>query len=180
MTNSCDWVELHYQDTLANSDKYYRAYIWEDAFNWHVVFNWGRKGSKGQFKSELFADMSSALNAFEAKVLDKRDKGGYFHVGNGTLPQVPEAVLQAAGASGVRALADNDRSQVDAAFDSINMDLDLARRKAMGDTFQQAEAFTLRATLKDQLAQLKQHVDSIEGNLEILDVIIVGKVATVA
>lgn len=175
-----DWVELHYQDTLANSDKYYRAYIWGDAFNWHVVFNWGRKGSKGQFKAELFATEQAAEKLYNDKLYDKAYKGGYERVGSGRLPKVPEAVLQAAGASGVRAPVDNDRSQVDVLFDSIYMELDNARRKAMGTIEEQAEAFTLRATLKDQLTQLREHVSSVEGNLEILDVIIVGSVASVA
>lgn len=85
-------VSLHYYNDTANSDKFYRAFIWEDGVGWHVAYHWGRDGAPhGQSKTEQFGSRTGVQMALDKKINEKISKG-YEYLGQGDI-DVPDSAL---------------------------------------------------------------------------------------
>lgn len=169
MTYSATMTEVQYHDPMANSNKFYRAYVMHDADtdDARVLFNWGRIGAKGQFQVLTQPSRDSAVAAADGKISDKRRKG-YEPYTTRTLRVVPDDLLELAGVS------ENVRSHAAAAlsadpFARLSADTDRLIRLVTGPTEVQAEAITLRKGLDEQLAALRDSLTSAEGSLELVD-----------
>lgn len=79
-------ISLHYFNDTANSDKFYRAFIFQDNRQvWHVTYHWGRDGApRGQTKTEVFPTKHGVQMAMDKKVNEKISKG-YEFLGQGEI-----------------------------------------------------------------------------------------------
>lgn len=167
MTYTATVTEVQYRDSLANSDKFYRAYVMhdEDSGDSRVLFNWGRNGAKGQFQSMGAPTIESARQASRGK-LDSKMAKGYAFSSTRDLAVVPDDLLQLAGVS------DNARSQAQQRlsvdpFARLGADTDRLIRMVTGPLDIQTEAITLKRDLDEQLAALKVSLMQAEGSLEL-------------
>lgn len=175
MTYQAQVQEVQFQDPGHNSNKFYRAYVlWDDDTNDHrVLFQWGRIGSKGQSQVHVCTSKGMAEGMAEGKIYDKRRKGYELNYKR-ELPAVPPDLLHLAGVS-----ADaNGRSQ--RPTDPITvllMDIDTARRLAMGDSDDVTKAVVMRSSLNDQLTALRASVSEAEGQVEVVDMLLGAKLS---
>lgn len=169
-------TEVHYTDAARNSDKYYRAYrLWTDeeqGADHRVVFNWGRRGAKGQSSVQVFPNARLAELAVLKKLSEKTAKG-YREVYDKELPGVDHDVLMMAGVNdfGHRANVVSENP-----FVRVSVEADTIRRLAMGDSDDVVQAITKRAGLLAQLDELRTSVLRAEGEVEIVDMILGAKV----
>lgn len=85
MTIKVHGVSLHYFNEQANSDKYYRMFIWADSKGaWCITYHWGRDGAKGQMKTDRFFREEAARHALELKVRRQVQKD-YEFLGQGEI-----------------------------------------------------------------------------------------------
>lgn len=167
MTYSATMTEVSYEDTLANSHKFYRAYVLhdEESGDVRVLFNWGRIGAKGQFKSVVQPGLEAAWRTADGKISDKV-RNGYRDTAARELRIVPDDLLREAG------ISDNARSQAAAAlsrdpFARLGADTDRLIRMVTGPLEVQTEAITLKRDLDEQLTALKVSLMQAEGSLEL-------------
>jgi predicted DNA-binding WGR domain protein len=167
MTYSATVTEVTYRDSLANSNKFYRAYVIsdEDGNDARVLFNWGRIGATGQFKVQTCATADQADTMASGKIYDKQRKG-YGDPSTRYLKVTPDDLLQHAGVN------EGARSQSRAAlskdpFAALDAGTDRLIRLVTGPAEVQHEAITLKATLDDQLAALRIRLTQAEGSLEL-------------
>lgn len=167
MTYTAEVTEVQYQDSRANSDKFYRAYVLHDADSGdaRVLFNWGRNGAKGQFQVTTTPTVQSARQAARSKLDDKRKKG-YEDSSRRELRIVPEDLLAHAGVN------ENARSQAVAAlskdpFASMEAGTDRLIRLVTGPREVATEAITLKRDLDEQLKALRDRLTQAEGSLEL-------------
>lgn len=175
MSYQADLVEVHFQDPGANSDKFYRAYhiFDEEAPDDHrVLFQWGRRGSKGQSKVEVCHGVAHAKSTLRDKINSKEAKG-YREVLARHLPAVSDDLLELAG---INRFAVNANVRSQDPFAVFAADVDRCRRLVMGDSTEQAEAFTLRADLRTQLDTLRRGVSEAEGQVEVVEMLLTAKV----
>lgn len=174
MSYTAEVTEVHYTDTAHNHDKYYRVYTLadEDAQDYRVVFQWGRRGSKGQSQNSVYATRSQAEGAARTKLASKTDKG-YVVIYERELPGVSDDILDLAGIN--RFATKIEQPSADP-FVRISLDVDRARRLAMGDASEVVEAITVRKTLLEQLDALRTSVSRAEGEVEIVDMLLAAKV----
>lgn len=171
-------TEVHYTDEARNSDKYYRVYrLWdqtdEHAQSDHrVVFNWGRRGAKGQSSVQVFPNERMAILAATKKLSEKTAKG-YREVYDRDLPGVDHDVLQMAG---INDFATRTTAVSQNPFIRISVEADSIRRLAMGDAEDVVRAITMRGGLLAQLQELRTSVLRAEGEVEIVDMILGAKV----
>lgn len=175
MSYTATMTEVQYHDSLANSRKFYRAYVMhdEDTDDSRVLFQWGRIGAKGQFQVLVCPSLASAHSSADGKLHDKKAKG-YEPYTERTLKIVPDDLLEHAGVSV------NARLQAAAAlsadpFARLSADTDRLIRLVTGPTEVQAEAITLRRTLDEQLSALRDSLTSAEGSLELVDDVLAMK-----
>jgi len=112
---------LHYFDAgrgQRGSDKFYRAFIYEDQGQWHAVMCWGRDGTSGQAKLEHCTTQHDAQKLIDKKQAEKV-RHGYEVIGHGqaTLP-VRERDLTLLGVEFMHAIAerDPDKSRMSGGF----------------------------------------------------------------
>lgn len=95
-------VSLHYYNENANSDKFYRAFIWESSGLWHVAYHWGRDGApRGQSKTEVFRTKTAVQMLLDKKVNEKISKG-YQYLGQGDVKVPDVSSLNDVSATGFR------------------------------------------------------------------------------
>ena len=174
MSYTAEVTEVHFTDHAHNHDKYYRVYILSDHDNsdYRTVFQWGRRGSKGQSQNSVYPTEHQARTAAHVKLTSKTDKG-YVETYHKELPGVSDDVLELAGVN--RFATKTEQPSADP-FVRISLDVDRARRLAMGDEAEVVEAITLRKGLLDQLAELRTSVSKAEGEVEIVDMLLAAKV----
>lgn len=174
MTYSAEVTEVAHVDHAHNHDKYYRVYILsdDDAGDYRVVFQWGRRGSKGQSQNSVYANRGQAQAAARQKLNSKTDKG-YVESYHRELPGVSNDILDLAGVN--RFQIEIEKPHADP-FVRISLDVDRCRRLAMGDESDVVEAITVRKTLVEQLAELRTSVARAEGEVEIVDMLLAAKV----
>lgn len=167
MSYSAYVQEVSYRDPTANSNKFYRAYVMQsdDGDDHRVLFNWGRQGAKGQFQVLTVPSEYGATNAADGKINDKIRKG-YGDLTRRELRVVPDDLLAAAGVN------EAARTQAAAAmskdpFANLEAGTDRLIRLVTGPAEVQHEAITLKATLDDQLAALRNRLTQAEGSLEL-------------
>jgi predicted DNA-binding WGR domain protein len=83
--NICTGYALHYFDAglgQRGSDKFYRAFFYENNGNWFSILHWGRDGTTGQAKVEAHADEHVARKHIEKKRTEKV-RHGYEALGEG-------------------------------------------------------------------------------------------------
>lgn len=167
MTYSATMTEVQYTDPLANSHKFYRAYVLHDTDtdDARVLYNWGRIGATGQFQVSVQPGVEAAQRTADGKISDKVRKG-YRDTANRVLRIVPVDLLEHAG------ISDNVRSQAAAAltkdpFARLGADTDRLIRMVTGPADVQMEAITLKRDLDEQLAALKVSLMQAEGSLEL-------------
>jgi predicted DNA-binding WGR domain protein len=69
-------VYLTRRDASKNLSRFYRMLIVPDLFgNWVLLREWGRIGSAGQVKAQLFANAGEALLALQALTRTKVKRG---------------------------------------------------------------------------------------------------------
>lgn len=174
MTYTAEVTEVTYTDHAHNHDKFYRCYLLssEDSTDHRVVFQWGRRGSRGQSQNSVHASRSAAASEITRKLLSKTSKGylGSYHR---ELPGVSNDILDLAGIN--RFGMQTELASADP-FVRISLDVDKARRLAMGDAGEVVEAITIRKSLMDQLDGLRTSVARAEGEVEIVDMILMAKV----
>jgi predicted DNA-binding WGR domain protein len=165
MTYSATVTEVTYTDTLANSNKFYRAYVIvdEDGTDQRVLFNWGRIGATGQFKVQVAHGDAHAMAS--GKIYDKQRKG-YGDLKTRELRVVPDDLLQHAGINESARAASAAALSKDP-FASLEAGTDRLIRLVTGPTEVQGEAITLKATLDDQLSALRTRLIQAEGSLEL-------------
>lgn len=83
---SCEVVELHYQDSGANSDKFYRTYV----FGLTCYVQYGRRGTEGQWQTKAFSSAYGARDFAAGKIREKEGKG-YRHTRSATFDAPPTA-----------------------------------------------------------------------------------------
>lgn len=166
MSYSATVTEVTYRDTLANSNKFYRAYVLrsEDGTDERVLFNWGRIGATGQFKVQV-AHAGTAASMAEGKIYDKERKG-YTDRAVRELRVVPDDLLAAAGVN-ESARASSAAALSKDPFASLEAGTDRLIRLVTGPADVQSEAITLKATLDDQLSALRTRLLQAEGSLEL-------------
>lgn len=81
-------ASMHCYDHKTNSDKFYRAYIWQDprSGRWYLTKCWGRDGSRGRAKTESCASQAIAereLRMVRAHQMSPRK--GYQFLGEGAV-----------------------------------------------------------------------------------------------
>lgn len=174
MSYTAEVTEVTYVDHAHNHDKFYRAYLLssDDATDFRVVFQWGRRGSKGQSQNSVYPTFSAAKAALDRKLTSKTDKG-YEHSYFRELPGVSNDILDLAGVN--RFGTDLEKPVADP-FVRISLDVDKCRRLAMGDETEVVEAITLRKDLLSQLDTLRTSVSKAEGEVEIVDMLLAAKV----
>lgn len=174
MTYTAEVTEVQYTDTARNSDKYYRVYtlLDDEAGDYRTVFQWGRRGSKGQHQNSVYSNAGQAKLAAAHKLNAKTDKG-YVESYHKELPGVSADVLEMAG---VNLFGKATEAPSADPFVRISLDVDRARRLAMGDEEEVVQAITLRRGLLDQLAELRTSVSKAEGEVEIVDMLLAAKV----
>lgn len=170
-------TEVHYTDTARNSDKYYRVYrLWDGEEHGdgdhRVVFNWGRRGAKGQSSVQVFPNARSAQLAVLKKLSEKTAKG-YREVYDKELPGVDHDVMAMAG---INDFGRRTNVVSENPFVRISVEVDTIRRLAMGDQDDVVEAITKRSGLLAQLDELRTSVLRAEGEVEIVDMILGAKV----
>lgn len=175
MSYEANVIEVQYVDHAHNHDKFYRAYhIWDDdnPNDHRVVFQWGRRGSRGQSQNSVYANAGQAKLAIVNKINSKTDKG-YVETYRRDLPGVSDDILALAGVN----VFDTQTVKPSAdPFVRISLDVDRCRRLAMGDESEVVEAITVRKGLLDQLAELRTSVARAEGEVEIVDMLLAAKV----
>lgn len=176
MTYQAHVTEIAYRDISRNSDKYYRAYTVydEDTCDYRVVYQWGRQGVRGQSQVVLMHDIHSATAAVNRKLADKQ-AGGYEPVYSKQLPGVSADILELAGLSAEHAA--NVRSQQVDPVKVLLIDIDTARRLAMGDAEQVVQAVVMRRSLAEQLDALRTSVQEAEGQIEVVDMVLGAKLS---
>jgi predicted DNA-binding WGR domain protein len=174
MSYTAEVTEVQYQDRARNSDKFYRVYLLSDDENsdYRVVFQWGRRGARGQSQNSVYPTRSQAEAAAATKMRSKTDKG-YVESYHRELPGVSDDVLELAG---VNRFATKTEQPNPDPFVRLTLDVDRCRRLAMGDETEVVEAITVRRTLLDQLAELRTSVSRAEGEVEIVDMLLAAKV----
>ena len=174
MSYTAEVTEVTYTDHAHNSDKYYRCYLLssEDSTDHRVVFQWGRRGSKGQSQNSVTASRGEAERMVRAKLSSKTSKG-YVESYHKELPGVSNDILDLAGVN--RFGVQTEVASADP-FVRISLDVDEARRLAMGDEADVVKAITLRRGLLDSLDSLRTSVARAEGEVEIVDMILSAKV----
>lgn len=167
-------TEVTYVDHAHNHDKYYRVYLLssDDSTDHRVVFQWGRRGAKGQSQNSVYASRNAAERAAKLKLESKIDKG-YATSYHKELPGVSNDILDLAGIN--RFGTQTEQPHADP-FVRISLDVDKCRRLAMGDESEVVEAITIRATLAEQLEALRTSVVRAEGEVEIVDMLLMAKV----
>jgi len=168
-------TEVQYQDVNRNSDKFYRCYrLWDDETGDHrVVFQWGRRGAKGQSNVNVTgSERESRL--LIARKLDEKLGKGYHHAYANDLPGVPADILHLAGINTDRSVQAASRPQDP--FVRIAVDVDTCRRLAMGDQSEVTKAVVMRKSLQEQLEALRTSVSNAEGQVEVVDMILSAKV----
>lgn len=167
MTYSATMTEVQYRDPVANSSKFYRAYVLHDpdTDDARVLFNWGRIGAKGQFQVLSQPDSHAAHMTANGKISDKVRKG-YGGLTRRELRVVPDDLLAAAGVNeAARAQAVSALSKDP--FASLEAGTDRLIRLVTGPADVQSEAITLKASLDDQLTALRARLTQAEGSLEL-------------
>lgn len=159
--------QVDYRDPMANSNKFYRAYVMQndDGTDFRVLFNWGRQGAKGQFQVLTVPSEHGAQNAADGKINDKIRKG-YGDLTRRELRVVPDDLLQQAGVNEAARAASASALSKDP-FASLEAGTDRLIRLVTGPAEVQGEAITLKATLDDQLAALRTRLMQAEGSLEL-------------
>lgn len=79
-------VSLHYYDSEANHDKFYRAFVWYSPDKgWQVTCHWGRDGApRGQVQTSSWHELSQA-DLFLRKKVDEKIRKGYEFLGQGEI-----------------------------------------------------------------------------------------------
>lgn len=170
MSMTASVTELRYQDPERNSNKFYRLYLlWdEEERTYRLLCNWGRWGSRGQFKVEQFGDYGAASLAGIGKRREKESKG-YRLVREERLDVVPEDLLNEACVT----VSDNARSQDRRRLEldphaKFASDADQLIRMVTGPTDLATDVFVLRASLEDQLSELRKRLTESEGRMEFI------------
>jgi len=182
--------EVRYNDTYANSHKFYRVYVLtDDATNdYRVLFQWGRIGSKGQSKMQICQSAKEAEWAAREKIHSKEAKGyephipssvskGYFQ----TSTVVDPALLLDAGVNTFEAAKsapkpvtpeDSMETITAALVASLTVDADRAVRLATGTPDDQATAVVIARKLDEKLNALRTAVDEAEARVEVVNILI--------
>lgn len=167
-------TEVQFQDSARNSDKFYRCYrLWDDTGDHRVVFQWGRRGAKGQSSVQVCASQREATNLVVRKLDEKMSKG-YYRVYQNELAAVSPDIMHLAGLNTSVHLAASQRPQDP--FVRLAVDVDTCRRLAMGDQADVVRAVTLRQDLHTQLDALRTAVSNSEGQIELVDMLLSAKV----
>lgn len=159
------------------SDKFYRVYVIanrEDDSDNRVVCQWGRRGSRGSQKVDLFDSLLAAEYAAHRKIDSKVAKGyseGLPGDGRRTLEKLSQDLLDIAGIHVPTSVAtpEIDRTAV---FVEFAAEVDRCRRLAFGTPEEQAQAIGVRNSLTDQLNFLRGEVIKAEGQLDFVQDII--------
>lgn len=78
-------VSLHMFDETNNSDKFYRAFVWQDKGSWNVSYHWGRDGApRGQIATSCHFSLDDADRTLKKKINEKLRKG-YEYLGQGEI-----------------------------------------------------------------------------------------------
>jgi predicted DNA-binding WGR domain protein len=170
MTYSGSLVELRFNDDYANSHKFYRIYTIadEEKRDYRTLFNWGRIGSKGQFKVTLHrSEREMQLHADEQQRI-KELKGYERHAIIDKTRWGPELLSHA----GV-----NDATPTPVAEDpmtvaAVKIDMERALRLATGPPADQAVAVSVAKDIHQRLSALREVVTSLEGQVEMVDMMI--------
>lgn len=175
MSYRTEVVEVQYSDPARNSDKYYRVYLLSDEVgqDFRVVFQWGRRGAKGQHQNAVYANYGQAHKAMCDKLRAKQEKD-YVESYSREFDSASDDVLEMAG---VNRFGTRDETPSANPFVRIALDVDTCRRLAMGDDADMTKAIVLRSSLLDQLAELRTSVAAAEGQFEIVDMLLAAKVA---
>lgn len=174
MSYTAEVTEVHYEDLAHNHDKYYRVYVLSDsdASDHRVVFQWGRRGSKGQSQNSVYPSRNQAENAARAK-LESKERNGYQPIYHKELPGVSDDILELAG---VNIFQSDTKAPNPNPVVRLSIDTDRCRRLAMSDTDDLSEAVMLRASILTQLDELRTAVVSAEGEVEFVDALLMAKV----
>lgn len=165
--------ELAYVDHAHNSDKFYRTYLLSDpeAQQYRVLFQWGRRGSKGQNQVHVCRNLAEARSIVTSK-LDAKERNGYQMTLSKTLPAAPTDLLLLAG---IAAFDDDPMHAPADPFDALVAEADRARRLSMGEESEQAQAVVALSGLRKQLDDLRRRVTEAEGHVELVEMVLVTK-----
>lgn len=175
MSYQAEVIEIQYYDAARNSDKFYRSYrLWDDdSGDNRVVFQWGRRGAKGQSQVHVATSPSHAARMVSDKLQSKLNEG-YMESYRRELPGVSNDILEMAG---INRFATREEMPSADPFVRLSVDVDTCRRLAMGDNDDITKAVTLRAGLLEQLAALRTSVAKAEGEVEVVDMVLGAKMA---
>jgi predicted DNA-binding WGR domain protein len=166
--------QVSYQDPGVNSDKFYRAYLIEDdeSTDVRVLFQWGRRGSKGQNQVAVFGNEIEAQAAIDRKLYEKRHKGYSERAGDGKqkIDSFARDLLESAGINaGAKPISVTREQAVANVFLDFSGEVDRVRRLAYGTQEEQAQAFQVRNGLREQLETLRTSVLKADGQLEFVE-----------
>jgi predicted DNA-binding WGR domain protein len=158
-------------DIDRSSDKFYVVYVIHrdgDEHNHRVLYNWGRSGTNGQWKLEVYANFADAEVAARRKIMDKRAKGYKVVIDAQNMPVVPYDILIHAGWS------PNGRSEVELTEDPAR-EISLAAEgviRMLTTGCEIPDAVIATKSLHDQLDALRIKVLQAEGQIEVVDMLL--------
>lgn len=166
--------ELRFQ--AGTSNKFYRVYTVSNGGH-YAVYNWGRWGSRGQFKVEQHSGQHAVNNSALDKLDAKRAKG-YELLRQSDLPVVPQDILDVIEqATNVRPSTPVPTPETAAVsvFDQFAADTDRLIRMVTSSPDLTPDAVVLRSGLIEQLDTLRARLGQAEGQLELVNDVVAMK-----
>lgn len=164
--------QVSYRDEGVNSDKFYRAYALTNGTDHRVLFQWGKRGTRGQSQVHVCRTLDEASLLATSKIRDKERKGyGTLSKADGltVMDVVGEDLLRIAGVNVDAMPTVVDTEDRGAVFAHFAIDVDRCRRLAFGTPAEQTEAVAVRNKLRDQLDFLRTETLKAEGQLDFVE-----------